>query len=96
MICARQRLSLWHTTQLCEQWHSARTLILTSPFCGGPTTTVVTSSGFSASQAMAAVHSMGWPLVDCAQHTICLCALLDLSTVKLGLYTALARQQRAG
>ena len=47
-------------------WQSAVATILmrTSPSPGGATITVHTSSGFFASQAMAALHSMGLPAVS--------------------------------
>lgn len=38
---------------------SCTTLMRTSPFCGGSTVTVLTSRGFLASQAMAALHCIG-------------------------------------
>ena len=55
-----------HDWSVVEPTVFLRTLICTrtSPGPGGATVTVRTSSGFLASQAMAALHSMGLPIVD--------------------------------
>lgn len=52
-----EELTVWHNPVQV-------TFTRTSPFLGGPTSTVSSERGFPASQATAALHEIGFPAVD--------------------------------